>query len=77
MGRAPAHPLTPEKAKLRLREAADAVSPAAWVRRHPTDSLLFALLGGVIIGAYPNTSRRIIDNLVRLVSFRNPFRRFR
>jgi hypothetical protein len=77
MERTTSHPLTPEEAKRRLREAAAATGPSAWVRRHPGDALLFALIGGLFMGAYPDASRRLADNLVRLAGWRPPLRRNR
>ena len=77
MERTPTHPLSPEEAKLRLREAAAGLGPTAWVRRHPTDSLLIALLGGLLMGTYPRASRRVADNIAHLAGLRHPRARYR
>ncbi|NIR59354.1 MAG: hypothetical protein GWO02_07445 [Gammaproteobacteria bacterium] len=46
-------PLSPEQAKARLREAADNVGVGAWVRRHPYDAVMIAVIAGLLLGGVP------------------------
>ena len=46
----PAHPLTPDEAKARLREVARQASLRQWIGDHPLSTLTAALLGGFLAG---------------------------
>ncbi|RMD79416.1 MAG: hypothetical protein D6809_03665 [Gammaproteobacteria bacterium] len=52
-----------EAAKRRVREAAEALAeamgPAAWVRRHPWEAVGLALAAGFLLGQDPALRRRL------------------
>ncbi|WKE65312.1 hypothetical protein PVT67_16855 [Gallaecimonas kandeliae] len=72
-GKSP-HPLTPDEAKARLRQAADQASLGLWVGRHPWPVMAAALVGGFVVGRIGVTAlartplaRRFAPVLLRLV----------
>ena len=67
MDRNPPQPLTVPEAKARLRDAADAVGPAAWVQLKPREAVGLALLSGILIGSAPDTRATLASSLLKLI----------
>lgn len=67
MDRDPPQPLTVPEAKARLRDAADAVGPAAWIQLKPREAVGLALLSGILVGSAPDTRATLVNSLLKLL----------
>lgn len=67
MDRDPSQPVTVPEAKARLRDAAEAVDPAVWIRLKPREAVGLALLSGVLIGSAPDTRATLASSLLKLI----------
>jgi hypothetical protein len=67
MDRDPPQPLTVPEAKARLRNAADAVGPAAWIQLKPREAVGLALLSGILVGSAPDTRATLVNGLLKLI----------
>jgi hypothetical protein len=57
VGDSAARPLSLEEAKVQLRAVWAAHSPSAWIRRHPLETVLTALIAGLVVGAMSGKRR--------------------
>ena len=60
-------PLSASEAKARLRDAADAADPAAWVRLKPREAVALALVSGILIGSAPDARATLATSLLKLI----------
>ena len=71
MGGSKTDELTCEEAKRRLREAADQVGIAAWVRRDPYGALALSFAAGLVLANSPDSREELTSLLVRLLATRS------
>ncbi len=67
MDRNSTKPLTPEAAKARLREIADNMGPASWIRDKPRESIGMALIAGLLAGKTSKSNEVLANALVSLL----------
>lgn len=75
MDRATSEPLSPEQAKRRLLILSRQMNPDVWVKRHPFEGLLLALLAGMAFGGCPKARQMTSRGLLRWFFQTTPFRR--
>lgn len=59
MARRTDRPLTTAEAKERLRLAAEVHTPGYWISHNTGKALLWAVVGGVLLGSAPNLRRNL------------------
>lgn len=67
MDRNSPQPLTIPEAKARVREAAEGVSPAAWIRLKPREAVGLALLSGMLVGSAPDARVTLANSILKLI----------
>lgn len=65
MGCAPSDELSVEQAKARLRDAAEELSLASYVKRQPYVALMLACAAGALFGVSPRLRQTVAKGLMR------------
>jgi hypothetical protein len=60
-------PLTPEQAKARLRNVADNMGPAAFIREKPRETVGMAFVAGMLAGKSSRANEALANTLISLL----------
>ena len=63
----PYEPLSLDEAKAQFRAVARESSPAAWVRRHPRQAVLMALMAGMLAATNAQTRTAVAQTVTRFL----------